>query len=236
MILEISPKKIFNMHIAFIILLLLVNSIGIVLKLYLDQDTIYGLTFLFDFNEEKSIPTLFSSIMLIVCSALLYIIAICHKKMKSSYIPWLGLSLLFLFLSIDEIAMIHERLTPHTRNVFETSGFLYYAWVIPYGAALIIFIAVYSKFLLNLPKKVMGLFFLSGFIFVSGAIGFEMLGSKLAETPENNKILLSSILYTCEELLEMLGAAVFLYALLTYIVSEFDALRITIGNKRLSKQ
>ena len=228
MILEVSPRKILNIHVAIIFLLLCANAFGIVSKLYLDHDFVYGLVPLFDFNAEKNIPTLFSSIMLIVCSALLYLIAIKNKKMNSSYIPWFGLSFIFLFLSIDEINSIHERFTSPTREAFETSGLLYYAWVIPYGVALIVFIAAYSKFLLNLPKNIMLLFLVSGFTFVSGAIGFELLGGNQAEAFGVNNVLYS-FYYTCEELLEMLGVAIFLYTLLVYIVSEFESLRITIG-------
>jgi hypothetical protein len=227
MILKASPRKILNIHATVIFLLLFANALGIVSKLYLDHDYVYGIVPLFDFNQENNIPTLFSSIMLIACSALLYLIAINNKTTKSSYIPWLGLSFIFLFLSIDEINSIHERFTATTREDVETSGLLYYAWAQPYGVALIPFIFAYSKFLLNLPKKIMYLFLLSGLTFVSGAIGFDLLGGNQAEAFGTNNLLFS-IYYTFEELLEMLGVAIFIYTLLIYIVSEFDSLRMTV--------
>ncbi len=182
MFIELYPRKIFKAHIALILLLLLANVLGIIAKLYLNHDYVFGLISLFDFDKEKNIPTFFSSIMMIVCSVLLFLIAINNKKEKSSFIPWIGISLIFLFLSIDEISMIHEKLIVPTREAFGTSGFLYYAWLIPYGVALIVFILAYTKFLLGLPKNIMLLFLLSGFIFVTGVVGFEMLGGNQADS------------------------------------------------------
>jgi hypothetical protein len=234
MIIEFYPRRIFKAHIALISILLIANVLGIISKLYLDYDYVFGLIPLFDFNTEKNIPTLFSSIMMIVCSALLYLIAMNNKNTNSSFIPWLGLSLIFLFLSIDEISSIHEKFTSPSRESFETSGFLYYAWVIPYGVALIVFILSYTKFLLGLPKNIMLLFLLSGITFVTGAVGFEMLGGNQADNV-GTKNLLYSIFYTCEEFLEMFGIAVFLYTLLTHIVNQSESLTIIVACKKYSE-
>ena len=106
-----------------------------------------------------------------------------------------------MFLSIDEIASIHERFVNPTKETFKTSGLLYYAWIIPYGIGLIGFIIVYSKFLFELPKDTMVLFLVSGFTFIAGAIGFEMLGGRQDELYGNRNILYS-FYYTCEESLE----------------------------------
>jgi hypothetical protein len=76
-----------------------------------------------------------------------------QRKTKNPYILWIILSIIFLFLSVDNISSIHERLATPTRYLLGTSGFLYYAWVIPYSMALCVFVPLYSKFLLSLPKK-----------------------------------------------------------------------------------
>lgn len=139
MSLNLSPQKILKINVFLILFLLSANILGIISKYYFDHGTVYGLIALFDFDTEKNIPTLYSSIALIVVSILLWSISITHKNLKSSYIMWFGLSLIFLFLAIDEIASIHERLEKPTRDAFKTSGFLLYAWVIPYGIALVVF-------------------------------------------------------------------------------------------------
>ena len=147
MIIKLYPRKILNANIFLILFLLCANVLGIVTKQYFDNKYVYCLVTLFDFDYECNIPTLYSSIALIISSALLFLIALNCKKKKSSYIPWLGLSLIFLFLSIDEINSIHEKLTVPFREMLGASGFLYFTWVIPYGLALAVFIIVYSKFL-----------------------------------------------------------------------------------------
>ncbi|MBA5763113.1 hypothetical protein H2O73_12195 [Vibrio sp. 404] len=222
--LELSPKKILTVHIALIILLLCANVLSR-MKLVYFGDAIT----LFDFNAERNVPTFFSGFMILVCSALLYLIAVEHKKEQLSSIPWFGLSFIFLFLSFDEIVSVHETFTVPVRETFETSKLLYYAWVLPYGVALAIFVVTYSKFLLKLPKKTMALFVLSGSIFVIGAIGFEMLGGGQAETLGIDNTLYF-IFYTCEEFLEMLGIAIFLYSLLLYITTDAKSLEIAVVN------
>lgn len=73
----------------------------------------------------------------------------------------------------------------------------------------------------------MWLFILSGVIFVSGAIGFELLGGWQDDMHGRNNLLFC-VLYTCEELFEMFGVVIFIYTLLSYITSEFGSLAITI--------
>ncbi|RDV24235.1 hypothetical protein DXV75_14550 [Alteromonas aestuariivivens] len=235
MIFTFPPIKIFKLHITIIGLLLLANIAGIVIEHMLHIGALDHLVKLFNFNTESNVPTLFSSFMLIVCSIVLCFITVGSKKSNAAYLPWLGLSLIFLYLSIDEIYSIHERFTGLARMYFEPKGILYYTWVVPYALLLLIFVFTYSKFLLNLPRKIMGLFIFSGFIFVSGALGFELLGGKQHDSMGKDN-LLYSLFYTCEELLEMLGVAVFLYSLLLYIIEEFKSLNITVADKLQSPQ
>jgi hypothetical protein len=226
---RLCPQAAFNKNLYLIGLLLCANLLGIVSKYYFNQGSVYGLVGLFDFDTERNIPTLYSSIALLFSSILLSLIAFKHKKLELPYIAWFGLSLIFLFLSIDETSSIHERLSTPTREQFGTSGVLYFAWVVPYGLASLIFIIAYTKFLFKLPKRIMVLFLISGFIFVLGAIGFELIGGRYQGLYGSENILYS-IITTCEELLEMLGIAIFIYTLLTYMVNQFDGVVITIKN------
>ncbi len=128
---EIYPKQIFTKFLYLIVILLFANVVGIVSKFYFGHDYIYGLIPLFDFKAEMNIPTFYSSFALIVCSILLWLIAIKHKKVGSSYFPWMGLAVLFVFLSVDETASIHERISGSVKELLNTSGLFFYAWVIP---------------------------------------------------------------------------------------------------------
>ncbi len=224
---KLVKKDIFIKLVCFILFLLLAHIMGVVSRLYLGHGYAYGLVPLFDFGAEKNIPTLYSSFAIIIASMLLLVITLMHKKQGTSWLPWAGLAVIFLFLSIDEIASIHERLGGPVRETLDTSGLLYFAWVIPYGVALGIFVIAYLKFLIDLPRKTMVLFVASGSIFVLGAIGFELLGGRHFELYGRENIMYS-VYYTCEEFLEMLGIAVFIYTLLSYITDQFTSLTLTI--------
>lgn len=228
---EISPKTVLIKLLCIITFLLFVNILGIAIKLNFGQNTLRMLVLLFDFDTEVNIPSLYSSFALVVTSILLMIIAVNHKRKGSTQFYWFGLSIIFLFLSVDEIASVHERISILVGQILDTSGLFYYAWIIPYGLALLVFIAVYTKFLFNLPRKIMLLFVFSGITYVCGAIGFEMLGGRHAELyGEEN--LIFCIYYTCEEYLEMLGIVVFIHALFSYMASELQLLTITINDNR----
>lgn len=226
---EVSPRQIFIKLSVIILILLSANVTGIVFRFYLGHNTVTQWFYpLFDFNTEKNIPTLYSSLTLICSCILLLCIASIHKRLGSPYFYWLGLTIVFLFLSIDEIASIHEMLIAPVTKLLHVSGFFFYAWVIPYGSALILFVIFYLKFLLSLPRKIMYLFLVSGTTFITGAIGFELLGGRQHNLYGDNNIRYS-LFYTCEESFEMLGIAIFIYTLLLYISSQFKPFTLSIN-------
>ncbi|MCB0610368.1 MAG: peptidase M48 Ste24p [Lewinellaceae bacterium] len=188
----------------------------------------------FDFNNEKGIPTLYSVLLLFSSALILFLVGLSKRKTGDSPRYWYGLSFIFLFLSVDEFVEIHEHLIGITARYFHTSGFLYFAWIIPYGLLFIVFSFLYLRFLLSLPRKVMWLFIAAGTIYVTGAIGFESVGGWYIEKHgEENAVY--CLLYTCEELLEMLGIDLFIYALLTYVVDQFPYFSIIVREKPVSQ-
>lgn len=104
------------------------------------------------------------------------------------------------------------------RNKLNVGGLLYFAWVIPGAIFVGACLLVYVKFLSDLPAKTRGMFLIAGTLYVGGAMGMELLGGYHTELYglENMPYVLIT---TFEELLEMLGIAVFIYALLSYISS-----------------
>lgn len=224
----IRPGEVLKGFLYFIFILLFLNIVGIIFRFYFDHDYIYGLNPLFNFDTEKNIPTFFSALALLFASFLLSLISKTHKRNGSAYRYWASSAAVFLFLSIDEITTLHEKLVIPSRELLNASGLFYYAWVIPYGIGLVVLLFIYFRFLMGLPKEIMRLFFISGTIFVTGAIGFELLEGRHAELNGKDN-LLSAFYYTTEEFLEMLGVSLFIYALLLYMVKQFGSIAIAIA-------
>lgn len=130
-------------------------------------------------------------------------------------------------LSLDEFMSFHERLIEPLQNSLNTSGFLYYAWVIPGTIFVLIFLLAFLRFITTLPTKIKRLFIIAGTIYVSGAIGMEMLGGYYTNL-YGEKNIIYAILTTIEEFLEMLGIVIFIYALMSYISTYIKGISLNI--------
>jgi hypothetical protein len=82
----------------------------------------------------------------------------------------------------------------------------------------LILVALFFRFFLTLPLRLKKLMVLSALIFLSGAVGLEIVGGMIASSP-NMSNSLYAIVTTIEETLELLGASVLVYALLDYLKS-----------------
>jgi hypothetical protein len=176
---------------------------------------------LFDFNLESNIPTLFSSLILFLSAFLLMIIWIYKKDNKIAGAHyWLTLCLIFIFLAIDETVQIHEQiagmLRPSITN--DLSGLLYWAWVIPYGLFAIFAALYFMKFVLALPPPTRKLFFEAGALYLFGALFLELAEGYFFKLYGLNHIY-NRMLYFVEELCEMCGITIFIYALLNYMAA-----------------
>ena len=181
---------------------------------------------LLNFNLEANLPTYFSSLVLLTNGILLALIGSNYRNKGQKFWHWLGLSAIFIFLALDEMIQIHEQLRYPMEALLNTSGVFYFAWFIPYIIVTAIIGIAYFKFMMRLPKHILKLFILAGVLFISGAVGMEMLGGMHSEKyGEQN--LTYYIMYSIEETLEMSGAIVFLYALLRYITMSFESFLVT---------
>lgn len=183
---------------------------------------------LFDVDQEGSIPTWYSSQILFLCSGVLYLI-FTHKHPPTGPYGryWLGLAVVFLAFSVDEIVSFHEETVGYAlQRALDLSGVLYFGWVLPAAALIAIFSGTYLRFFLNLPARTRSLFLVAALLYVGGAFGVELLGGYYVDTYGPDHIAYAGIT-TVEEGMEMLGAVLFLYALADY--------RETLGRAPLSR-
>ncbi len=168
-------------------------------------------------DEEFNLAAFYSGFLLLSISFLLSKLELSASRKDKS--DWSFLSKLFLFLAVDEVFQIHElfvisSLRDHVHFALSS------IWVIPYGTLAIVLLWRFSGFLSRLPDQTSRLFMAGGLVYVSGAIGMEIVSSIMVRT---GTISLSGFWYEAlaggEELLEMTGLIVFIHALLRELVS-----------------
>jgi hypothetical protein len=228
-IIKLKPKIVLTFLLTLSAVLIGLSIRGQYLKYFPGTIDIHGAwgEFLLDFlmqgfyvDLEANIPSYFNTILLFISALLLWGIAAQKFSIGDKFkIHWAGLALIFLYLSLDEAAALHERLIKPMRSVvnFEGySGLFYFAWVIPGIAVVILFLLAYLRFFFHLENKYKILFFISIGIYVGGIIGGEMISGHYAET-----IGLRNFEYamftSLEESLEWIGCSLTIYSLLLYI-------------------
>ncbi|GAB3305062.1 multidrug transporter [Hymenobacter humi] len=221
---DLVPSKVTKWLLAVTAVLLLANILVIVLKLTMEHQTRLSWYFdqYFNFNYEGNFPTFFSSLILALAAGILLFLYFITKQQKNSQAPfrWLILSLIFTFLAIDENIQIHELITKivRPRLTTELSGFLHWAWVVPYSIAFVFIVGYFTPFVLKLPAKTRNMIMLAGFMYVFGAVGLELVEGHLYMSYGVEHIF-NQLLYCVEELLEMTAVILFIHTLLGYIVS-----------------
>jgi hypothetical protein len=172
---------------------------------------------LFSVAREANIPTWFSSIMLFSAAALLSGIAEDERKHgKRRFLRhWWVLAIGLLYMSLDEVAMIHELTVRPLRDLLHTRGFLYDAWLIPASVIVVLVPVAYVRFLTHLPSRIRLGFILSGATYVAGALGIEFVGSYLTDYYPDERVLRGAFA-ALEEFLEMSGIVLLIYTLLTH--------------------
>jgi hypothetical protein len=219
---HISPKKILQFIMVVIVIL---SFISFVIKLPDNLQINYpyrsSLVKAFYVDSEKNVPSLFSVTLLFFDSFVLAIIAHLKRIAKHANLGhWLGLSTIFFFLAMDECFSFHELLVSPLHDALHVhGGLLTFSWVVGGGIFVLLFLLSYTRFTFKLPAKTRRLFITAFALYVGGAIGLEMIGGNLADLYgfESLPYLIET---TVEESIEMLGAAVFLYALLSYLKSQ----------------
>jgi hypothetical protein len=217
----LSPRKIaaLGLGVVFAIILMYVATQG--MKFYGGHDRMLGFTHQFDLFDENNIPTWYSSSLLLFCSALLALIWIWTVRVGERYaVHWLGLSIVLLFLSLDEAASFHESLSDPVREAFHATGYLYFAWVIP-GVLFVLVLGIsFVRFLVYLPGTIRRLFVLSGVTFFGGALIPEMWEANYFYSFGTTRDTVPfSLMVMIEEGAEMLGAVFFVYALCSYLAN-----------------
>jgi len=172
----------------------------------------------FNLDREMNVPTWFSSFLFLIAATLLW---------KAGSLPgpepapfrahWRGLAVLFVGLSIDETAALHEMAVDPLRKLFHAHGIFHFSWVIAGLAFVAVLVPVFLKLWLSLRRPTQVLFLVAAFLFLSGALGMEMVAGPFVER-HGAASFSYALMANAEEVLEMLGQVVFINGLFTLFV------------------
>jgi hypothetical protein len=151
----IVPSRVLRILLLVIAVLVALSTATRMIALYLPdfplRDSTANLLYV-DF--EQSLPTLFSTLMMLVGALLCAGIAHGRSHQGTSDVRhWAALSVIFGLLAIDEFASLHEQLTEPLRRLLDIEGgLLLWAWVVP-AVAVSVFVVFFLPFLGRLPRS-----------------------------------------------------------------------------------
>ena len=232
----ITPKSAAKILGTITIVLICANLFFNFIKYLTKDSSFYGLIPLFNLNYEHNIPSFFSGCLFLISAVFLIQIWKVKKHYNKPQKIWILLAFLFVFLAYDELFKVHELLIDPIRNTWHTTGLLYYAWFIVYGVGVLLLAVLFYPEWKRLNKKFQLLFSAAATTFMTGAIGFEMIGGAYyesinRETAINRGDVISGVLYTIEESLEMAGLLIFIYSLMLLLEKELDGAVLIVSEK-----
>jgi hypothetical protein len=220
--------------------LLVLHVLSQVARFGFGHEYVMGLTEKVYLGLEASIPNWFATLLLLASGIALLAIATAARR---SAAHWWWLGIIFVALSLDESAALHDLTAPFFTGVIAWLARVVggpflglehkpgYAWLVP-GALFVAVIGLsYLRFVAALPRQTRDWFIISGAVYVTGAAGFEALSGWYSGLFGSRNVTFVALL-TVEETLEMIGASLFLYALLKHIEAQFGEIRIHVASPR----
>ena len=163
----------------------------------------------FFLDREQTLPAWYSSAVLLGAAVLAYAATATVLARRWS---WWVLALLLLVMSADEIVSAHEHVSDELHEAFDTGGILFFAWVVPGAVVVVIAVLAFAPLIRSLDDPVRRPFVAGAALFVFGALVLEALNGAVSDASGSDATwyVLGTHL---EELCEMLGACLVLYAL-----------------------
>jgi hypothetical protein len=189
-----------------------VSGLGLAVELVHTRshaDVVERLVGFLSLSYEQNLPTWYASSLLLVCALLLVAIGRDARRRDRRFaIAWFALGTGFAVMSLDEASELHEQLY----GVVDGGDLVYFDWIIPAGAAVLLLAIAFVPFLRTLPSRRRRDFVVAGALYLGGAVVMELpLGWWTAAhgTDSAGYALIDWI----EESMELAGASWFLLAL-----------------------
>lgn len=226
---RISSRLLAQAHLVAIGLLALAHLITQWLRHVKGLDSVYGLVDFLDLANEGNLPTFFSTYQLLLCAAVLALIAGARLAERDRFRwHWVLLSALAFFLAGDEAAGLHELMIRPVQQLMPgvSTGLLYWGWVVPAMVGVLVVAVSFARFArLALPADIRWQLIIAAVIFLGGAIGVEMFEARYYQQFGQENMGYATYVLV-EETCEMLGVLLALLALLRYWRREVGGVRL----------
>lgn len=198
-----------------IIIPIVIVILGIIREWLLLVYDVQG-TSILGLNREQNVGAWYSTVLIFASAFLLMLVGRRASLAKDKdAVHWYILAWVFVALSFDEASSVHEMVMELLQDSLHTSGPLLYAWVIPALILVPAFAIAYIPFLRRLRGPYGAWIFISGAVYVTGALGMEMVGGMVSE----EKVAFT-VAFLIEESLELAGMTSFFLAILSYLATD----------------
>jgi hypothetical protein len=181
---------------------------------------------LFFLDGEGNVPAIFSTCLFLINAVIFLIVWKAASLAGDSQKIWLFLSIVFVFLALDESISIHERLINPLRQALDATGVFYYTWIIPYGIGVVVLSIVAIPVFWRMQKRIRFWFGLSAITYLFATIGLEMISGKYLVMMNEQKDIVWIFMITLEESLEMVGLIILVYAQLLLLQHNYNGFLI----------
>jgi len=190
-----------------------------------DCDDYWELVELFNMDSEISLFTWFSTTILLFVPAVLLLYIGWKKRRAGEKLSWSWFVLggVFLFLSMDDGAMIHEkvstinRLTGLQDILNDINPYLFgWSWWVVYTPFVIALVFVMLRWFMSVPTRTKVLVAIAFFLAVIGQEGMEIISGMVATSSDGEYV--SMVWRGFQKFIGRSGLALFLFALVDYIL------------------
>ncbi|BET69669.1 hypothetical protein ASA1KI_45870 [Opitutales bacterium ASA1] len=168
----------------------------------------------FHLDGEWTVPAFASTLLLILASVVAAAVAV-EARMSGSrwHRHWVVLAAGFAYMAVDETASLHEMWGDPVKRVLPLDGTIFqFAWVVV-AFPLVLGLAIYFwPMVWKLDSGDRNRLIASGFVFLGGALGMEMVGSWLY-VQGGTATTTYQLIVVCEEGLELAGLGLVVRAL-----------------------
>lgn len=228
---ELSPSRVRNVLFAAVAALVVTGCAAVVAVHVFGVNPKNGIVLTFDLDKEQNVPTYISGMFLLMNAVLAGLIARVERLRGSSEARyWVGIACAFFYMSMDEVAVLHEHLVRPIKAAIDLPSYLHFAWVVPYALLVMVFVAVYCRFWWHLPSGTRWRLAAAATVFLSGAVGMEMVSGHFADAWGTTHTFGYAMMTTVEESLELVAHVLFISALLRHLGGVGSTLTIEVAS------